>query len=117
MLAWRRRLSSELVMGDGQNSQDDGSHHEHEAQGDPEPVGDSPDGKHTLTEALTSRAHITFSIGRTTVRAEVVGSMANSSVCSTRKSGLRPTATRGSQGLNPSGYFYEYWRARGTPPP
>ena len=71
-------------MGDGQNSQDDGSQHEHEAQGDPEPVGDSPDGKHTLTETLTSRAHITFSIGRTTVRAEVVGSMANTSVRSTR---------------------------------
>jgi hypothetical protein len=75
-LAWRRRLSSDLVMSDGQNSQDNGSQHEHEAQGDPEPVDDSPDGKNTLTEALTSRAHTTFSIGRTTVGSVLRGRLA-----------------------------------------
>jgi hypothetical protein len=98
MLAWRRRLSSDLVMGDGKNSQDDGSQHEHEAQGDPDPVGDSPDGKNTLTEALTSRAHITFSIGRTAVRSPRSG----------RVDPLRCAH------LHCSGYIHGCWRAQET---
>jgi hypothetical protein len=52
-------------MADGQDSQHNRSRHEDDTQRDPQPVDYSPDANNTLTEALTSRAHSSFSIGCT----------------------------------------------------
>ena len=58
MLAWRTFASLALLASERQNRHDNGSHYEHDTQGDPEPVSGGPDGKDALTKALAARTHL-----------------------------------------------------------